>query len=871
MPQKEKGCVGCASVVVLAAILAVVVLLWYRGTARTSATAGDRGVWFVHATDPHLFLPAAQDADKARKDTGEKQEGLNEKALSDALRRIGSLPEGDGPPAFLVLTGDLGVEPCSIARSAPGKTPTTPAGAAPASTATPAANECVPDDAQRSKQIERLVSVLGASPVHEIYLVAGNNDIAHENPGDAPLRYFNQLIDAVQAGLAPKNIELHNLTRCYVSGSDPQGCRADIAGTRYRLIGFPSYSFKNLDTNSESSAAEGKHFQVFQGLLDEARQKSKKVLILTHIPEIDDPYLLAQDRYTASPPRKALEENPNRSAASAWNVSKKILEGWAQALASDTVAGVLAGHFHDPHREIYRPPYRWSSASPYRAALQKLFVAPPLAVRNQDTSPIQARGFALMQLRPDGVESRTYWYDSETSDFTPRRGSGRGRGGAGRWHWPQAFRQVWLLDSGDDSLVRLGVLLIAFLTAFLTVVAIWQIPPPQSPLAAKDDDAQKKAAQKPDSAAAAGSPFSTKFGQTVIAGLGGLVATDITKAFGGNKGSESANWYYIAWFILFFFALLLLLNTFRALVEALRARVVLVYWPEGPRPSGWTAFGAFCTWLVSWRMPFLTLCDTFINLIQGKNQTETYALSDTIVEQQRNLVHVAHSIRKDLNDLIERKVQLAISGQNPAPGSRVRVSISVMSDDQSSVFYISQAPGSLTASFDKNSVAWVSVFTGEVRWYLTKYHDQREYIVLFDNTGGTVAGDKRRWLLSEYFQARQKEDYDAFVMFPFPWPRRGYGGKHVKGAIHISFQEYTELQHIFAPDALPLDVTDTNAKDAAHRRRLYDAPDKQLDPFCKDIEVRATLYTSIRVLAELMRRFNEEIYKTNIQKPDQSS
>ena len=441
----------------------------------------------------------------------------------------------------------------------------------------------MPDDAKRSKQIQLLVSVLGASPVHAIYLVAGNNDIAHENPGDAALGYFNQLIGEVQTGLAKKNIELHNLTSCYASGSDPQGCRADIAGTRYRLIGFPSYSFKNLDTNSESSVAEEKQFQVFKGLLDEARQKSKKVLILSHIPELDDPYLLAQDRYTANPPRKALEENPNRSAASAWNVSKKILEGWTQAVASDTVAGVLAGHFHDPHREIYRSPYRWSSASPYRAALQKLFVVPPLAVRNQDTSPIQARGFALMHLRPDGVESRTYWYDSETSDFTPQRGSGRGRGGAGRWHWPQAFRQVWSLDSGDDSLVRLAVLLIAFLTAFLTVVAIWQIPPPQSPLTAKNGDAQNQ-----DDAGTTGSPFTNKFGQTVIAGLGGLVVTEIAKTLGTDSTSADSKWYYIVWFILFFFVLLLLLNTFRAMVEALRARVVLVYWPEAQRPDNWT-------------------------------------------------------------------------------------------------------------------------------------------------------------------------------------------------------------------------------------------------------------------------------------------
>ena len=192
-----------------------------------------------------------------------------------------------------------------------------------------------------------------------------------------------------------------------------------------------------------------------------------------------------------------------------------------------------------------------------------------------------------------------------------------------------------------------------------------------------------------------------------------------------------------------------------------------------------------------------------------------------------------------------------------------------MSDDQSSVFYISQAPGSLTASFEKNSVAWVSVFTGEVRWYFHRDHDKVKRIVLFDNREGKVAGDKKLWFLGDYFQARQKEDYDAFVMFPFPWPRRGYGGKYVKGAIHISFLKDLDLQNVFTPAALVPDDTDTDAKHD-HRRLFYDAPESELNDFCTDEEVRATLYSSIRVLAELVRGFNEEIYKTNIQKPEQS-
>ena len=85
----------------------------------------DRDVWFVHATDPHIFIPDAQSQDESKKDIGVKQEGLNERAFSDMLKRIRSLPEGDGPPAFLVLTGGLGVNPCEIGKR--GKPSSTPA------------------------------------------------------------------------------------------------------------------------------------------------------------------------------------------------------------------------------------------------------------------------------------------------------------------------------------------------------------------------------------------------------------------------------------------------------------------------------------------------------------------------------------------------------------------------------------------------------------------------------------------------------------------------------------------------------------------------------------------------------------------------
>ena len=818
-------------------------------------------VWFVHATDPHVFVPASQDADKDKKSTGEKQEELNEKALADTLKRIRSLPEGDGPPAFLVLTGDFGTDPCDISKpvaTPPAKGAVKPGAKGTKSSASTApAQDCPGDESKRKDQVERLARTLGASPVHPIYLVAGNNDVAHERPGDAELGYFNKFIDDVQAKIrADKNgVQLHNLTSCYVSGGGP--CVADVTAgtTSYRLIGLPSFSFKNEDANAQSSTTEEAQFEKFRGLVDQARQDGKRVLILSHIPPLDDPYLMAQGRYTGKGP----------STTSAWNVSKKILDGWKEVVASEGVVGVLAGHLHDSHKEIYQSPYEWST-NEQRGAIVKLFLAPPLAVKKQDVSPIQARGFALMQLRPDGLKSRLYWYKPESGDFTEQQNAEFEQGQNKWWRLPGRLLN---LDQNDSPLVRIAVLLIAFFTAFLTVVAIWQIPP------AKETDAKKTDGQS-DATAKPG-PFGTKIGQTALAGLGGLMVTEVAKSLGTDKPLPDTKWYYIVWFILFFFGLLIVLNLLRACIEALRARVVMVYWPR------YRLWGPI-DWLISWRIPFLTFCDTFFNLIQGKNQTETYALHKNLVDQHWNLIRAADSIRKDLNELVERKVDkpagtarkpleelleevveeaLEIPTQRaPTPGAktggtRVRVNISVLSQDRSSVYYISQSHGSLHAAFKKTSVAWVSVFTGEIRWYLSAFRDHAKRIVLFDNRTGDVPGeDKKLWLLSDFFQARQKEDYQAFVMFPFPWPRRGYGGDYVKGAIHISFRDDADFLHILSPGDFTRD---------SEQHLYYPSPGSSLDEFCPDAEVRATLNTSIRILAELLQGFNEEIYKTYIE------
>jgi hypothetical protein len=864
------------------------------------------GIWFVHATDPHIFLDASIKEDKKK-----IQEDLDEKAVSDMWERLPSIENGGRTVSFVVLTGDFGVEPCSIA-----DLPAPASAAEKESYMAPPAKDCLDkvNPSKRADQVGRLADLLGNSPVPDIYLVAGNNDIASETADDAGLTYFNQFMDEVQRKIddVKKNVRLHNLTRCY-SSNGTSSCYADVAGTPYRLIGFPSYSYKNRDTDRKTNTGDQeKQFDKFETVLEQARQSNKKVLVVSHVPLIDDPYTLAQQRY-AIPSKIDRDPDSPVSQWSTWNVSKKLSEEWQEVISSETVAGVLAGHLHDSHKEIYKHPYTWSTVNDPRNGFSKLFMAPPLAVKNQDASPIQARGLALVGLEPDHIDYSIYWYNSVSHDFVPDKTDY----GSARHRWrplTTAIRWLWQLADPAESLDRMAVLLIAFLAAFLTVVQIWQIPSPDNPQASKKSysstdsssggkDNGSGKTKSGSTSAYEPSPFASNFGKTVITGLGGLAAESVLKSL-ANKPSANDKEFYVVWFAIFFFLILVLGALVRALGEALRERMVIVHLryqpPALPFPAkdadrrAWVVYNArrrwrritywalrFAYWLLSLRSPLLIFLDTFMNLIQGKNQTLTRIFSKTIIDQQRNMIEVAETVRTSLNDVIRQQLLEMLLKHPLEPAERnkilervldprsIRVNISVMSADESNVLYIAYAPGSASKAFPKRSVAWLSVFTGEIRWYKKSYKDENllSKIVLFDNHSGEISDDQRMIYLESNYQPRD-DDYEAFIMFPFPWPRRGSAGG-AKGAIHISFGKQMDFEKIwrFTPldDADPETLKEDRDHPKAHHdpvlfENKYQFEDEMLGRWCKDSEIRASLLQAIKTLGTLLQGFNENIY-----------
>src|SRR5579863_4378194 len=509
-------------------------------------------LWFVHATDPHLFSLSPADA---------FQDQLSQGDFANLLTAAGSPRDAAARPAFLVLTGDLGLEALS--------------------------RRVLAGPQARADKIKQLADALRVSPLKDIYYVLGNNDVCGEEAMGPEVDDAEEILGEVNRQLGSQ-VTLHDLTACYQTSrsSSLDACSADV-GNGYRLIGFPSQSFKAAKANRDCDEAEARaraaaggprgaasraagaagtaaaanapaatapvpsvpatrdaqqkvQVEIFLKLVAKAAADGKRVLVVTHIAELDDPYLQAQNLFAGVKNRRAAPRPP----WSAWDVSPEIFQKWQRQVDSDVVIGVLAGHFHDSHRAAYYPPYAWSTAAGDRSRKDKVLLAPPLSIRLQSDSPYQARGFALVGLDEDRVRRRLYWYDGhrsflpdpvERSHSAPQVRSAGWLGGSLGW--------LWELAADMEKMQRAAIWAIALLAAFLTSVQVWQIPPPATRMATPAATAQAPAAAgaagpAPGAGGAGGGggggaaggdsaksgPFDSNFAKTILGGLVGMFA-----------------------------------------------------------------------------------------------------------------------------------------------------------------------------------------------------------------------------------------------------------------------------------------------------------------------------------------------------------
>jgi len=846
----------------------------------------DAPLYFVHLTDPHLYDPPSPDSSPEDQARLAREREFNRLAFERTFAQIASLIKNHGVrPRFLAVTGDFGIEP--------------PAGASAEQLA-----------ARNEANLTDLVDLLKQSPVKDIYLVWGNNDVADESPEEAQTRVTADFFRQARARLKAHGVRLFDLTACYAGGEEA-GCYEDVPGADLRLIGAPSFSFKS-EWEGEAAARQIQHMKTFAELVKRSADQGRSVIALSHVSEIEDPFSQVMRRYSAS---GSAEDTDDFRAVSPWRVGDEVWTAWREALERDAMLGVLAGHFHDSHKEIYRQPYDWTPASASLSQPKKLFLAPPLAARLQ-YSPIQARGFSLLSLQKGRLESAQYWYDETLGLFSlsnPEAVVVAEIEEKNSFFYHTAIRWMWRFGDDPERLSNDIVMALAFLIALLTVVQIWQIPPSSGPLTINDNE--KEESEKREVSAAG--PFGSNVGRVVLGGLSGFIAITFLDDFWGDNNNNKL--LYIVAFVLYFVAFLLLSALFRGFMEGWRSRLIIKerYSAKRERAGGsgqnkckffWCLFYSmidFREWVFSWHSFFMVFMDTFFNVIQGKNQMRSVVFTDQIVEMQWSKVKTAEAVRRSIETVIRDSLRHSSSqnGLSEKDGGKkeceqigepdVRVSISLLSRRRNCLYYVATTPYSLGNEFNSKSIAWLAVYNGRALWWKKSYPKS------------TLLGDDLRNKCNEiidsptiekYYQNRSG-DYDAFMMLPLPWRRRGSNSGQRVG-IHIAFRKEQYMDEIWSSldgeisGSEAVNKTEENSefepviksqesnektkgesgaeKGKKEARNTKNEPDfEQQDhllneAMCQKAEVRAVLYESIHVLNEVLSGLNERVYKEYI-------
>jgi 3',5'-cyclic AMP phosphodiesterase CpdA len=427
----------------VAALIAAGVMLGLAFLAPASAPGAggrprpDTALRIAHITDPHLF-------EEPGKRTWGPDELEDRDAFADALEYLRADSAAHGRAAnALVVTGDWGIDPSFMDAGKRGP------------------------DQQLSLQREAdvVANLLRRSPVKQVFTVLGNNDLKGELSDRANLERFDAFFDSVSARLKGSGVSVRNLTACYGSQADST-CTADVRTVR--LVGFASGSFKNgpsdappaapaagvtagatgtvpaaaataqnassrcrdsdlqkLDAEQRGSRAALRAVDDraiatrFARLVADGARSGRRILVLTHEPDVDDPYFATVVR--ACRDEKRVAESRALQAA-IWNVDPAVRKAWQGAVGTPSVLAVLSGHLHSYAREDYRP--RWAADFASTASPPRLYISPPLAVKNQNNQterPEQARGLSMYRFAGGDLEREVVWMSPSTGFADARR------------------------------------------------------------------------------------------------------------------------------------------------------------------------------------------------------------------------------------------------------------------------------------------------------------------------------------------------------------------------------------------------------------------------------------------------------------------
>jgi hypothetical protein len=382
-----------------------------------SSLAALAPVTFVQITDAHVF-----DGGKARATETEAREEQEDdwQAFRWSLQQINRLHANGVQINFVVFTGDWGLEfvqregetPChasSTALTTDAGPPVNPPANAPKAKPPKDEFQQVKEKGwiklysfdQAARTVAEELSIL---QVPVVYLLPGNNDVVNEDPCDGQ-RYtsFVNRVGSLMRANQPRIVDL--------SAVDPAPEYASFV-----LFGLNSATFKS-DDNYRDTCADNKkisgcpEFELSRlRAAVEAGSASSLFLIFTHVPDLYDPYC------------KPGANCPVR----AWRSFGHDPE-WRALVANSHVAGIFAGHFHDARRFLYGTASNQTGLAVDPDVATKTWVAPPLAMKNQDKATQTARGFLLVRAQKvEGNAGGTpviwvvpFWFEAGGSLWCP--------------------------------------------------------------------------------------------------------------------------------------------------------------------------------------------------------------------------------------------------------------------------------------------------------------------------------------------------------------------------------------------------------------------------------------------------------------------
>ncbi|HET9195831.1 MAG TPA: hypothetical protein VFO21_23285 [Vicinamibacterales bacterium] len=827
----RRGGIGKALAIVLVVLVCGAMTACGRGEAEKEAAKAKQKetqakqpapqpARIVHAVASDLFPPGAPVDDRA----------AGVQALKSLVDWISS---GEDVQAdALVLVGDLGLSAPATPAAPPAKTGEPPKDGTqtqPVQPDPPPPPVATADTTARAKVI---ADVLATGPRSvPIYVVPGGKRLAAGANLKDTLTTLQSAVAAVVKALPAGSVTLIDLSLCYVAETlDPTQCAARVPGHQVKVVGYPAFAYAGTPPDA-SVAVQKTWTDAFQKAVTQEEGWQTLVVAPLLTPVVDH-----------------------------WSV-KEVRDSWFQAGNRAAAGiGIIAPSMV---RQRYESGEPWTE----NGLTGRWFATPPLITASAGNRPIQ--GASVISVDPDAtVDQQVFWY-SAFRPGAPMRALDKKDGWFSRWV-RRPFSYLWRL--GDLSpLARTALFAVAFLAAFLTAVAVWQIPPPSTNLAPAPPPAAPAtggagaaaggaAPQPPPTTKEAMAAFTTttfltgNFARTVISGIGGLAIVTLILDELWTSSKPQAQGYYVVWFVFFFVMFLWLSSFIRGLIEGVRAVIVATSpAPVVGKGTGWPVFTAWVRQIGRRFWWFLVVAaDTTFNVVQGRNDVKPFFLGETIVDLQLSALVTIDRVRESLTMAIEQLVKNSPMKPQLAAGD-IRVSVSVLAEDEKQAFYVSKPSQNLSTQFGEKSVAWVAVMIGQARWWV----DNQVYkdIELLDNTGQILAAPHpAKLMMKDYYQQR-RADYEAFIVIPIPLRQRGTGVR--RAGLHISFGKKAYMDVVWAKFAdEPYGVPAANVPN----------PPPAAYPRASDIlvetnaELRPLLKQSIDVIEAALRGFNEVLF-----------